>query len=76
MDSLILSKEQINNILDKTTFKYKQQRTNLKRKMLDGKYDTKLTQILIKEIIYLNNELATKTSQCHHILEQELQGDV
>jgi len=76
MDSYILPTEQINNILDRMTFKYKQQRTNIKRKMLDGKYETKMTQMLIKEILYLNNELATKTSPPLPQEEQELQGDV
>ena len=56
----ILPKSQINRIIDRYNPKHKQQKTNLKKKLIDGNYSTQLTKLLIQEILFLNGRVLSE----------------
>ena len=57
MTNLKLSKEQSNRIINRGNFKYRQQKSNLKRKLYNNEFDTHLTRLLVEEIKFLNSKL-------------------
>ncbi len=54
---------QINRILNRGEFKYRQQISNMKKKLLIQDYKTILNSLLVKEILYLNQRLEIYKSQ-------------
>lgn len=55
---IILQDDQLLRILNRYNPKHRQQKSNLKKKLINGEYSTVLTKILVDEIIFLNQQIA------------------
>jgi len=57
-----MDNQQIERILKSCHFKYKQQQSNMKKKINDKNFKSILQKALYQEIEYLNNELQKKNN--------------
>ena len=62
-----LEDEQINRILNREQFKYRQQRSSMKKKIMTNDTKTVMTTLLLKEILYLNERLAASPHTSLHV---------
>jgi len=67
---------QINRIIERYNPKYRQQKSNLKHKLLEGSHNTAIVNLLMKEIEYMNEQLYLHNklfdmSKLSHILMNE-----
>jgi len=62
-----LGDEQIIRILNREQFKYRQQKSNMKKKIIANDTKTVLTTLLLKEIVYLNERIASFPHTSRHV---------
>jgi len=60
-----LTDSQINRIVNRKDFKYKQQVSNMKKKLVEADYKTVLVELLVKEILYLNSLIDSHNIEEH-----------